>query len=83
MPALRRDVGCQHTLQDRRCPPVSGLRRGDAAMSRASSYPWNVRIDVGGVTFDGPGMEGEMEAEAIKNVVKDKDCVQKVEVYRQ
>lgn len=47
------------------------------------SYPWNISIDVGGVTFTGPGMESEMEAEAIKNAVEHKDDVQNVEIFRQ
>lgn len=48
-----------------------------------SRYPWNVRIDVGGVTFEGPGMESEMEAEAIKGIVEADADLQNVEVFRQ
>lgn len=50
----------------------------------SDAYPWNVRVDVGGVTFHGPGMESEMEAEAIKNVVEGADSeLDTVEVVRQ
>lgn len=52
-------------------------------MALGSSYPWNVQIDVGGVTFEGPGMESEMEAEAIKATVESSDGVENVEVFRQ
>lgn len=46
------------------------------------SYPWNVRVDLGGVTFEGPGMESEMEAEAIKTIVES-DADVEVEVFHQ
>ena len=49
----------------------------------ASMYDWNVHIVVGGVSFEGPGMETRAEAEAIKNIVESEDGVQKVEVFRQ
>lgn len=51
-------------------------------MALTSSYPWNVRVSLGGVTFEGPGMESEMEAEAIKNAVESSADVD-VEVFRQ
>lgn len=47
-------------------------------------YPWNVRVDVGGVTFEGPGMESKQEAEAIKHIVEESaDDLQNVEVFSQ
>jgi hypothetical protein len=48
-----------------------------------SGYPWNVRVDAGGVTFEGPGMESRIEAEAIKSIVEESADVQNVEVFRQ
>jgi hypothetical protein len=48
----------------------------------ADRYPWNVHVTLGGVSFDGPGMESEMEAEAIKNIVE-QDTDADVEVIRQ
>jgi len=53
----------------------------DAGLS--SEYPWNVRILVGGVTFEGPGMETEREAQGIKNIVEKTEGVENVEVFRQ
>jgi hypothetical protein len=50
---------------------------------KADRYPWNVRIDVGGVTFMGPGMDSELEAEAIANIVDGDADLQNVEVVRQ
>jgi len=49
----------------------------------ASAYGWNVHIVVGGVSFDGPGMESRQEAEAIKGIVESNDAVQKAEVFKQ
>jgi hypothetical protein len=54
---------------------VSGISR--------TGYPWNVRIDLGGVTFEGPGMESRDEAEAIATVVESSEPVDGVEVFRQ
>ena len=48
----------------------------------ASAYDWNVQIDVGGVTFDGPGMETKQEAEAIASIVESSSGVD-VEGFRQ
>lgn len=52
-------------------------------MSLKNDYPWNVRILLGGVTFEGPGMETEQEARGIKTIVESKDSVENVEVFRQ
>lgn len=48
-----------------------------------SGYPWNVRVDIAGVTFEGPGMESKIEAEGIKHVVEESADVQNVEVFRE
>lgn len=47
-----------------------------------TDYDWNIRIDVGGVTFHGPGMEEEQEAHAVAGIVEDTAGVD-VEVYEQ
>lgn len=47
------------------------------------NYPWNVQINLGGVTFEGPGMETEEEAQAIKSIVESSEPVDGVEVFRQ
>lgn len=52
-------------------------------MSSPSDYPWNVEIEVGGVAFDGPGMESEAEAQSVLSLVADHDDVQNAEVIRQ
>lgn len=52
-------------------------------MELSNQYPWNVRIDVGGVTFEGPGMETEAEARAILNQVANRTHVESGEVFRQ
>lgn len=49
----------------------------------SDDYPWNVEINVGGVTFSGPGMETKPEAEAIKNVVEAEESVESAEVVNQ
>jgi len=49
----------------------------------ASAYDWNVHIVIGGVSFEGPGMETQQEAEAIKGIVEHEGGVQKAEVFRQ
>jgi len=46
------------------------------------SYNWELRIDVGGISFTSPGCESEMEAEALKAAVQDKDDVDRAEVQR-
>jgi len=48
-----------------------------------SGYDWNIRVDLGGVTFEGPGMETRQEAEAIKNIVESSEDIDGVEVFRQ
>lgn len=50
--------------------------------TRLGTYPWNVRVDLGGVTFEGPGMESRDEAESIKHVVETSADVD-VEVFKQ
>ncbi|WP_276257183.1 hypothetical protein [Halomontanus rarus] len=53
-------------------------------MTLTSSYAWNVRFDLGGVTFEGPGMETKREAESIKNIVEaDANADVDVEVFKQ
>lgn len=55
-------------------------------MTDPTDYPWNVRYDVGGVTFIGPGMESEGEAHTIATIVKQDESVlngQNVEVFKQ
>jgi hypothetical protein len=53
-------------------------------MNLASQYDWNVEIDVGGVTFDGPGMETRQEAVAIAEIIESStDDADRVEVVRQ
>lgn len=53
-------------------------------MSIASQYDWNVEIDVGGVTFTGPGMETRQEAVAIAGIVESSaEDADRVEVVRQ
>ncbi len=52
-------------------------------MRLSSQYPWNIRIDVGGVSFEGPGAESRREAMALKRTVEDEDGVQKAEVFEQ
>ena len=49
----------------------------------AQQYDWNVHIVVGGVSFEGPGMESREEAEAIKGIVENECGVQKAEVFKQ
>lgn len=49
----------------------------------ATHYPWNVRVDIGGVTFEGPGMESEASAEGIKQIVEASSEVEGVEVFKQ
>lgn len=49
----------------------------------SDAYNWNVHIVVGGVSFEGPGMESRQEANAIKVIVEDSADVQKVEVFKQ
>ena len=50
----------------------------------SSQYDWNVHVQVGGVSFEGPGMETRAEAEAIAEIVEaDTDDLQKVEVFKQ
>lgn len=51
-------------------------------MTDASAYDWNIRIDVGGVTFTGPGMETRDEAEAVASIVE-RDSGVDVGVFRQ
>jgi hypothetical protein len=48
-----------------------------------TDYPWNLRIDVAGVTFTGPGMESKQAAEAIKTNIEQKDAVDNAEVFSQ
>ena len=48
-----------------------------------SGYPFNVGLDLGGVTFEGPGIESRQEAEAIKHVVESSGDAEGVEVFRQ
>lgn len=36
----------------------------------ATGYKWNIKIDVGGVTFTGPGMDSKTEAEAVAEMVE-------------
>lgn len=48
-----------------------------------SGYPWNVQINLGGVTFEGPGMETKQEAQAIKSIVEGSEPVDGLEVFRQ
>lgn len=52
-------------------------------MISANRYPWNFRVDVEGVTLTGPGMESQMEAEAILNIVENADGVSNGEVFSQ
>lgn len=53
-------------------------------MGLSQTYPWNVRLDVAGVTFEGPGMEDRNSAEAIADMIAEEvDDTQKVEVFRQ
>ncbi|WP_225334264.1 hypothetical protein [Halomicrobium urmianum] len=49
----------------------------------ANQYDWNVQVHLGGVTFEGPGMETRAEAEAIKGIVEESSEVDEVEVFRQ
>jgi len=49
----------------------------------AQQYDYNVEIDVGGVTYTGPGMDTEREATIIKEAVSVKDCVQDARVIQQ
>ena len=46
-------------------------------------YPWNVEIDVEGVTFEGPGMADKSQARAITELVADAESVSRAEVVRQ
>jgi hypothetical protein len=48
----------------------------------SSHYPWNVQVHLGGVTFEGPGMESKQEAESIKQIVEESAGVD-VEVFQQ
>ena len=48
-----------------------------------SGYPFNVRVDLGGVTFEGPAMNSRQEAEAIKHAVESGSEVDGVEVFKQ
>ena len=48
----------------------------------SKEYSWNVRLNLGGVTFEGPGMETENDAKAIKSIVESGADVH-VEVFRQ
>jgi len=52
-------------------------------MSLSNQFPWNIRIDVGGVSFEGPGAESRREAMSLKRIVEDEDGVQKAEVFQQ
>lgn len=45
-------------------------------------YPYNVEIDVEGVTFTGPGMETEPEAHAIRSIVEPNGAVHRCEVVQ-
>lgn len=49
----------------------------------ASEYPWNIRIDVAGVSFTGPGMESRQTAEAMKANIANEESVDNVEVFSQ
>jgi hypothetical protein len=53
-------------------------------MLQATDYDWNIRVDLGGVTFTGPGMESRGEAEAIAGIVEEtEESVASVEVFEQ
>lgn len=53
-------------------------------MVDATDYPWNIRVDLGGVTFTGPGMEGPTEAEGVAQLVESSaEAVEDVEVFEQ
>lgn len=52
-------------------------------MTDATDYPWNIRIDVAGISFTGPGMESRQIAESMKSNVEQEDSVDKVEVFSQ
>ena len=53
-------------------------------MTLTSQYDWNVEIDIGGVTFDGPGMRTRQEAVTIAEMIESStDDAQRVEVVRQ
>jgi hypothetical protein len=48
-----------------------------------TDYPYNVEIDVQGVTFTGPGMEAEGDAETIARIVGNAESVDRAEVVEQ
>lgn len=52
-------------------------------MSSPQNYPYNIRVELGGVTFTGPGMESEMHAQRIKEIVEGSTQVEGVEVFEQ
>lgn len=52
-------------------------------MTDASEYPWNIRIDVAGISFTGPGMESRQTAEGMKATVENEEGVDNVEVFSQ
>lgn len=49
----------------------------------AADYDWNIEIDVGGVTFHGPGMETAGEANALASIVEESSPVENVRVVEQ
>jgi hypothetical protein len=52
-------------------------------MTDATDYPWNIRIDVAGISFTGPGMESRQTAEAMKANVEQEGSVDRAEVFSQ
>jgi len=48
-----------------------------------TQYPWNVEIDMAGVTFTGPGMDSKASAEAIARLAEDEESVNSVRVIQQ
>jgi uncharacterized membrane protein len=57
--------------------------RDNALTGNGEEYPWNIRINVGGISFTGPGAESRSDARALEKIVQDKDDVQNVEVFKQ
>lgn len=49
----------------------------------SNQYRYNVRVDLGGVTFTGPGMDSKSEAEAIKQMVEHDNPQVRAEVFQQ
>lgn len=47
------------------------------------TYPYNIEIDVAGITFTGPGMDTKQEAQVLATNLEGRDTIQDVRMIEQ